>query len=65
MIFMESKLLIARALKKEFLTADEGRYLFDNISTSEFAIIIIPVPLGPSPTIFPSGAKLSVSLSRI
>ena len=32
---MESKLLIARALKKEFLSADEGQYLFENIPTSE------------------------------
>ena len=32
-------------------------------STSELAMIIMPVPLGTSPTIFPSGAKLSVSLS--
>jgi len=33
-IFMESKLLIARALKKDSLSADEGQYLFENIPTS-------------------------------
>ena len=33
-----------------------------NTSTSELAWIMIPVPLGTSPTILPSGAKLSVSL---
>jgi len=32
---MESKLLLERALKKEFLTAEEGQFLFKNVPTSD------------------------------
>ena len=35
MIFMESKQLIAKALKKDFLTAEEGQFLFENLPTTE------------------------------
>ena len=35
MIFMESKQLIAKALKKDFLTAEEGQFLFENQPTTE------------------------------
>ena len=35
MIFMESKQLIARALKKEFLSKEEGQFLFENLPTTE------------------------------
>ncbi len=35
MKFMDSKQLIARALKKEFLSAEEGQYLFENTPTAE------------------------------
>ena len=35
MIFMESKQLIAKALKKDFLTAEEGQFLFENLPTAE------------------------------
>lgn len=35
MKFMDSKQLIARALKKEFLSAEEGQYLFENLPTTE------------------------------
>jgi cyclic dehypoxanthinyl futalosine synthase len=34
-IFMESKQLIAKALKKEFLTTEEGQFLFENLPTAE------------------------------
>ena len=32
---MESKQLIAKALKKDFLTAEEGQFLFENLPTTE------------------------------
>ena len=35
MIFMESKQLIAKALKKEFLSKEEGQFLFENLPTTE------------------------------
>ncbi len=35
MKFMDSKQLIARALKKEFLSSEEGQYLFENRPTAE------------------------------
>jgi len=35
MKFMDSKQLIAKALKKEFLSAEEGQYLFENTPTAE------------------------------
>jgi cyclic dehypoxanthinyl futalosine synthase len=35
MIFMESTQLIAKALKKDFLTAEEGQFLFENQPTTE------------------------------
>ena len=35
MKFMDSKQLIVRALKKEFLSAEEGQYLFENTPTAE------------------------------
>ena len=33
--FMDSKKLISRALKKEFLSADEGQFLYENVPTSD------------------------------
>ena len=35
MIFMESKQLIAKAFKKEFLSKEEGQFLFENLPTTE------------------------------
>ena len=35
MIFMESKQLIAKALKKEFLSKEEGQFLLENLPTTE------------------------------
>ena len=35
MIFMESKQLIAKTLKKEFLSKEEGQFLFENLPTTE------------------------------
>ena len=35
MKFMESKQLIAKALKKEFLSKEEGQFLFENLPTTE------------------------------
>ena len=35
MIFMESKQLIAKALKKEFLSKEEGQFLFENLPITE------------------------------
>ena len=36
---MESKLLLERALKKEFLTAEEGVYLFENAPTTDLMFV--------------------------
>ena len=47
----------------ETLTVPFPDISLSKTSTSELAWIMIPVPLGTSPTMFPSGAKLSVSLS--
>ena len=32
---MNSKLLLSRALKKEFLSAEEGQFLFENTPTAD------------------------------
>ena len=32
---MDSKLLLERALKKEFLTAEEGQFLYENVPTAD------------------------------
>ena len=37
--FMDSKQLIYRALKQEFLSAEEGQFLFDNVSTTELMFV--------------------------
>ena len=37
--FMDSKQLLARALKKEFLSAEEGQFLFENTPTAELMFV--------------------------
>jgi len=37
--FMDSKQLLARALKKEFLSAEEGQFLFENTPTAELMFL--------------------------
>ena len=37
--FMDSKQLISRALKKEFLSADEGQFLYENTPTADLMFI--------------------------
>ena len=37
--FMDSKLSLARALKKEFLSAEEGQFLFENTPTAELMFV--------------------------
>ena len=36
---MNSQELIQRALNKEFLTQDEGQYLYENLATTELMLI--------------------------
>ena len=36
---MHSKQLLTRALKKEFLSAEEGHYLFDNVATADLMFV--------------------------
>ena len=37
--FMDSKQLLNRALKKEFLSAEEGQFLFENTPTAELMFV--------------------------
>ena len=37
--FMHSKQLLERALKKEFLSSEEGQFLFENTPTAELMFI--------------------------